>query len=278
LQVTSLAHILNDRSLWKSCNAFDSQLAVALRGRWFSQCRQRTVPKSAGALLPTASFAKGFVSAYFCDHVDGFRAWLRCDDQTQIDESLVRRLAIALVVHGFREPSHLTGLIPADIEDICDHPALAALLRRGVEKQEHALSGGGPSRVTALDKLTTSASAFSDTLNEDVVKFVEKRIQDQLEPMGIPADTLKPRVFIEKLAETKQLGSDVQGILADQAHLIEIESSRKSLGSVASGLRAWHAFSVQLKGYCEDTSLPPRCADDVVEFVALFKSNKTVRN
>ena len=288
LKVTGLGHILNDRSLWKHTDEYNSLFAHALRQRW--KTRLFGTQDMVGRLceLRAPLFAKGFRSTVFCDRVEAFRCWLLQVDCAPIAESLVRRLALSLVLHGFAEPVHLVGLIPSDLDEISDRPAMIGLLRRGIDKMEnasalymtsgHAQVRDGPRQASPASTLT-SANAFGDNLNENMVKFVEKNITDQLEEMNIEsADTLRPREFITKLAEAKRWGANVGTLLQERAMIIKIESSRKNLGSVASGLRAWHAFAVSLKGYPDEASLPPRCDEDVVEFISLFKSSKTAKN
>ena len=50
----------------------------------------------------------------------------------------MRRLAPCFVLHGFAEPMHLVGLIPSDLDEVADRPAMIALLRRGIEQMENA--------------------------------------------------------------------------------------------------------------------------------------------
>ena len=180
---------------------------------------------------------------------------------------------------------HLVGLLPSDLEDITEQPAAAALLRRGVALMEESQGVPGSSsastqEITTKPRLCTrSAKDFGDGLNEGAIKFVEDNVEAQFLDLDITKeDTSKPRRLIGKLAEAKRAGKDVSAILQDKAMLIKMESSRKNLPSVASGLRAWHAFAVALKGYKEEASLPPVDEDHVVEFVSLFKSSKTARN
>lgn len=56
-----------------------------------------------------------------------------------------------------------------------------------------------------------------------------------------------------------------QAALQDQ-----LQSQSRSLPSVASGLRLWHAYAVTVLNYVPEHSLPPQSSQDVVKFIALF--------
>eukprot|EP00930_Biecheleria_cincta_P003118 TRINITY_DN104055_c0_g1_i1.p1 TRINITY_DN104055_c0_g1~~TRINITY_DN104055_c0_g1_i1.p1 ORF type:complete len:613 (-),score=63.61 TRINITY_DN104055_c0_g1_i1:266-2104(-) len=261
LKVTGLGHLLNDRSLWKQSSEYDCLCAQQLRQKWRWQTPNRgNVDLS---ILPAASLAVGFRASTFRDRVETFKCWLSRN--------------------GFAEPSHLAGLTSFDVDELADRPAMVALLRRALAKLEAAdsdrllraqQSPSGSNHVTVA-----SAEDFSALLREELVNFSETRVQEELGAMGISCvESLGPRSIIQKLAVAKQQGEDVNNLLHDMGRLIKTESSRKRLLSIASGLRAWNAFEVSLKDYPEGASLPPRCDDDDVEFVSLFKSAKTASN
>ena len=48
--------------------------------------------------------------------------------------------------------------------------------------------------------------------------------------------------------------------------------------SVASGLRAWHAFATDLLDYHEDRTLPPRHDGHILRFLAIFRCGSTAVN
>ena len=54
--------------------------------------------------------------------------------------------------------------------------------------------------------------------------------------------------------------------------------SRKDKQSLASGLRAWHAFATMVLEYHAEDSIPPRCSLHVLMYLALFRNAGTASN
>ena len=246
LKVTGLGHILNDRSLWRYTAHADCMFAQALRQKWKSE----TSKTRHGDLsrLPLPSLAVGFRVSTFREKVEAFKRWLMCVDAAPIAESLTNRLAVSLALHGFGEPAHLVGLIPSDVDEIADRPAMVALLRRAINKMENAsaetmlrlslMSPSVSSSPLGSSIQVASAADFSWSLSEEVLAFHDKSVAEELGAIGIESpEALGPRSIIDKLAEAKRLGANVGGVLADKAKLIKVESSRKNLRSIANGVR-----------------------------------------
>ena len=80
----------------------------------------------------------------------------------------------------------------------------------------------------------------------------------------------KPMQVIKSLGAVASAGRDVDGLLQTRVEVLKAETARRSLPSVASGLRAWHEFAAQVLGYPEDGTLPPRKAEDVEKCVGIF--------
>ena len=84
--------------------------------------------------------------------------------------------------------------------------------------------------------------------------------------------------MVKSLASAKKQGHSVAGILDDLTAILKMESAKSSLPSIASGLKCWHAFATDVLGYPASATLPPRCPEDIIEFIAVFKSAGTARN
>ena len=67
-------------------------------------------------------------------------------------------------------------------------------------------------------------------------------------------------------------------LLEARVATLKLTTQRKSLPSVASGLRCWHAFATSVLSYRETDTLPPKCARHIVSFVAIFQNPGTARN
>ena len=87
-----------------------------------------------------------------------------------------------------------------------------------------------------------------------------------------------PRGAIAQLVAARSQGAPVHSLLLERASLIQFESVRGSLPSVASALRAWHCFATGVLGYPENATLPPRNEDDLIMFISVFRVAKTAAN
>ena len=70
----------------------------------------------------------------------------------------------------------------------------------------------------------------------------------------------------------------MDSLLDEIAWETRAETNRKSSASVASGLRAWHAFAVHVLDYKPEKTLPPACSAHVQRFIVFFRNAGTAAN
>lgn len=66
--------------------------------------------------------------------------------------------------------------------------------------------------------------------------------------------------------------------LENRAGILKLCSQQGSGPSVASGLKAWHTFAITFLNYMPAETLPPKSAQDVLKYIALFASAGTAKN
>ena len=87
---------------------------------------------------------------------------------------------------------------------------------------------------------------------------------------------LGPAKALATLAAMPQ--QQAQCVLQSASDRLKTSSQLRSLPSVASGLRLWRNFALQLLNYAADRSLLPRSAQDIVQFVSIFRNPGTAAN
>ena len=68
------------------------------------------------------------------------------------------------------------------------------------------------------------------------------------------------------------------GILLDHASMLRTQQVKKSLASVASGLKCWHHFASGVLSHPNTGTLPPRSCRDVCLYVGIFCNSGTAAN
>ena len=116
----------------------------------------------------------------------------------------------------------------------------------------------------------------ADGISRDVVQELEDHVKAELDSIGLTDfdTTAKPMTVIQRLSRAKSCGVNVQSIVQERAKLLELESVRASLPSVASALKAWHAFATGVLGVKSDSTLPPVSEGQVCTFASVFRSWK----
>jgi len=90
-------------------------------------------------------------------------------------------------------------------------------------------------------------------------------------------ETITPASLPVALNKAEAAGLDVRSHLQDRVKALSWHSRKGSLKAVASALRAWHGFATLVLGYGEEATLPPRSPQDVLLWLACFKSGKTAK-
>ena len=120
----------------------------------------------------------------------------------------------------------------------------------------------------------------ADGISRDVVQELEDHVKAELDGIGLTDfdTTAKPMAVIQRLSRAKSCGVNVQSIVQERTKLLELESVRASLPSVASALKAWHAFATGVLGVKSDSTLPPVSEGHVCTIASVFRSSKTAAN
>jgi len=109
-----------------------------------------------------------------------------------------------------------------------------------------------------------SADSLAGSLTLDAVEELEANAMAVLEDHGCTSFRTKgPRAALAELQVAVDRGLDVVGAVDVLAYVNKVDTNRKSLAQVRSGLIAWHLFAVFILCYNAAASLPPRRDVDV---------------
>jgi hypothetical protein len=286
LYMSGLGHILQDTTIWwKSGSLADVKFAQALRQKWQAQLRGKPLVHDKCTL--SCPSLKGFKADFFYADVLEMRIWLLSMDSPQVPFQMAGRIALVLALHGFKVPGHLRGLLPGDLLELFEEKSALAVLRRGMEKLENsnmegrlALNWSTPSGSNQTAVVKSSAEELASILAPAQYEQAEASIAALELGLGVSGSStsLKPFDAIEKLGLAKAAGKDVDLLLAAKAENFRDLSVQGSYASVASALRCWHRFATLFLGYPEASTLPPKEAEHVVKFLAIFRKAKTAEN
>ena len=207
--------------------------------------------------------------AEFKDKVQAMAQWLLDVDDSDTLAVWHQRAALQLVGRGFHYPAHLDGLSAATAVKFAQCDKGKALLKRAVDVATTQASRKR-ARIAQVWDLGRKRCQSAEALAEKCLINVENDVGNTL---GSECRGAGPRVAVARAA------SHVDAIQILQRKAEELkQSSRKDKQSLASGLRAWHAFAVSVLGYLADESLPPVCSQHVILYLALFRNAGTAAN
>ena len=282
LELSGLPHFLRDLSLWrKSPKSGDELLASAIRQKW-----QKALASSE-KLQPLHSQGfpmwRGFRALAFAEKVSLLTEELFKATKVPLSIQSLREVATVLLINGFETIRQLDGVSRFDVEQLFLLPAHRTAVSQAISV---AAADYVPCRVPMqsfeekLELATGSAAIFAEKIASSVIGILEKNNDTLAIEFGVTPETakVKPTTAIKELAQAKRAGSGVDQLLEDKVQLLLIESSRASLPSVCSALRAWHAFATEVLTYPANATLPPDCDDHVLMFLTIFRSPKTAAN
>ena len=168
------------------------------------------------------------------------------------------------------------------VDCITSTPILRSLLKRLRNSTWHypqeSFEPSSQPRISTVSP--TSAAMVADGISSDVVQELENHVKAELDGIGLPDfdTTSKPMAVIQRLSSARCCGVNVESIVQERTKLLKLESVRASLPSVASALKAWHAFATGVLGVRSDRTLPPVSEDNVCTFASVFRSPKTAAN
>jgi hypothetical protein len=196
------------------------------------------------------------------------------------------KLAVRLILHGFRGVDDLAGLQPTAVARISDVPREQTLLTRIVTEVNYLAAQARSERLRRRlgvpehsNRGPKSASDIADTLTPERLQSLEESNQQLQQNLGIQIQA-GPRAVTRAMAAAKQKGQarEVLEALAAREDEVRLQSQRKSLAQVASGLRAWHAFAVTILDYDELATIPPQSTDDMTKFLLCFSNGGSAAN
>ena len=290
LAATGLGHLVADEALWAPCREAIRDQIRQLASTWRQLMRKRRPENSrpnTDVLEPCTFFRRGEVVAHAAA-VKTMTAWLvALDDVAGVAAVVHEDVAVVLVLQGFSKPTLLNGLTEDEGAALVVTAAAKALVRRAVR----VANRGRPEEVPQQEKSTaqqdqpsssSSTPPPSTSAATEAVRLAATNVQENLkasaEQLGAWSVGARGTQSIRQLALAQASGADVRGELERRAEALRLVPAQHSLRSVGSGLKAWHAFAVDVCMYAPSASLPPRCSGDFQKFLAIFANPGTAAN
>ena len=299
LHTTGMGVALNTSWLWAGLTPTQDKKRRELAVQWQATMRQEKQDhKGAGAKnwLDPSLKKSLLISQEFKVRLEEMQQWLLtlADDKALIPHT--SRLAIKLLLQGFRSIDDLNGLMTEAVLKITDAPREQALLCKAIElvrevaqkkrsrqlRQELGLQDVGASGPRSAEHLaaglTPEALGQLETSNQEMEKSLGISVgwerHDGCLVKGGPRQTTAQLAAAVKSGQ----GMMVTAFLGQRELELKMETQRRSLPQVASALRCWHRFAVDLLSYGEEATLPPDNAADVVQYLSIFSNPGTAGN
>ena len=182
-----------------------------------------------------------------------------------------QQAALQLVGRGFACPAHLDGLRLEDTGKFAADQKVQTLLQSALPSASKVAQSSRKRLASQLQNDRPAALSASSVA--DAVKDSKEVLQTIVETSKLLARG--PRSTMMMCQGPAHLTLEA---LASRADELKLCSQQGSGPSVASGLRAWHAFAVSFLEYAPNETLPPRSPQDVLKYIALFASAGTAKN
>ncbi|CAK0804488.1 unnamed protein product [Prorocentrum cordatum] len=300
-----LGVLLNDSDFKRRLDVSSLTIVNVLLEGWRSQARSCRSGSLRGRVHQP--FA-GLAGSRFQQAVLDLESWfvqldgLGAAEVPVADRQKYRKTAILLSLLRVVSRQHLDGVDPEDIARSGRDPFERGLLRRAAMeasakgRQKRArIERATPVPTSCLPDSTVSsrssvcppfsatcasADAVVSRLSEQHVNAVEKEVQAFGGQIGLAAlGSSQPRAIITQLGAASVRSQGVTtDVLRARGQIMRAETNRRSLTSGASALRAWHVFAVSVLKYDSEDTLPPKCEDHVLLFLAIFQNAGTARN
>ena len=290
MQSTGAGVALGTAWVWESLDPARQKRRAALLATWKLKLRQEVqdLKASAGrALLPKKLRKSLLLQAGWSERLQEMESWFRClDEQGDAGRVHSARLAIRLLLAGFRSIDELAGLTEAAQGKVTNVPKELSMLSRAVSDMDTLKA---QSRATQLrQKLGVaqpegrgprSAWDLAATLSVEELRLLDVSTQELSKELGISLQQ-GPRSATHQLIAAKKAGrtSEVEQVLRDRELQLRLSQQRKSLPQVASGLKAWHLYATGILGYSEEATLPPYSSEHVCGWLTLFANPGTAAN
>ena len=288
LAPTGVGCLLGDSSLWARAGDTAIVLAKVTASRWKVNLRKQPPLIHSAAIGRSVPLA-GLTAKYFLQCVENLGQWLQSVDVPSVPEPICRRLASDLVLRGFEHWTHLDN---ANFQDIywkgASAPAMALLSRAIVKATETGCTAAMHTRMNEVvqakplvpSSAAPNAISVASFLTAEHLRCAEEELESaaqSLNATGIGSELL-PQQAIRCLSSSSFVPGKAGELLDARVALLQVEVKRKTLPSVISGLKAWQGFAVDILGYQDDLTLPPRSPLDACRFIAIFKNGGTASN
>ena len=209
------------------------------------------------------------------------------------NERFEREAATQVALRGFENFRQLQGLSKTDVDAwsncvgaqalICKAVMTASAGLRSLNTQtlsDTAVEVSSKPEVSAslqgigANALQVATSLADCSLPDCSAERAQSMKRAKLDGVGT---SLAPKMALRTLA-TAQQHKEIVPILDEMVWETKLEANGRSLKSAASGLRAWHSYAVNILGYCEKQSLPPKSSKDAQRFVMIFANAGTAAN
>ena len=282
LTQTGLGRLLFDSDLWKKMDDPSLSMLASVKSKWKASA-DHTCEASVGTTPMNCVLVQVKARSYL-ESVVALHEWLIAVDIEPVEHHIARRVAINCVNNGLTSWSHLDGLLVSDLVVSNTLPADSALISRAIAAASAAVRNNkarscvpGSSSDGAKTSAFSSAVEAASNFNPVAVIKAEQDWMIEAGKLGISGlgISLRPAQATEALAVAKLAGKDVYGLLDKRVEMMKIETNKKSLATVCSGLRSWHYFASEVLGYDPRKTLPPLHSQDAMRFVTIFKSAAT---
>ena len=280
LQYTGAGRVLNSSFVWSLLPGWRNQTRTELLHKW-KQVDRSQQPAEKVRRDPFS----GCKPPEFMNLVRNMDVALAyCQDAPAEKEDKRMAIAITLVSCGFTNPAMLEGAamsVPSMIA--VGDPVGMAMVMSLIEKVTEASTSRRTAKFRKLMEVQGEAKqnkqvdlrGFVTSLSAEALELADKKVETLL--FNSQVEVSRPRSTVAGVRAAAAKGEDPRKALLERAHQLRLETNRKSLKSVSSGLKCWQAFAESL-GYDPNNTVPPVDTDDVLAFVAVFRQAGTARN
>ena len=216
---------------------------------------------------------RGLKASAFLQKISGLEGQIAKVVSAEAAPRTIRLVAYQFVLRDLDTLAAIDGLLPEEVQEWFTAPgaraaaaqvAKSAALAGRAARARRAAAASPPSASQGLAALgggaSASAHAAAVQLGEFDFDVAGKALQSKAAEHGIAGlgQGLKPRKAVEAVAAAQNFGWNPQEVLRERVGLLKAEARQSSLPGTASALKAWHLFAVNVLGYEDASTLPPK--------------------
>ena len=294
LSASGIGHLVADRHIWALAGHVVQRRAAALQASWRVRFRHARAAGNPPCKKKAPKPLAGYGAKSFLAHIHAFEreaSKVACDS----DKALHRAVAVKAVLLGFCRFEDLAGTHESDVVDMIKSPAARCLFMKLVAKasssrEAHlarmtavAAAQASWSTSSSLSRPASSstscgpamasacAEGFACTVKQLDPDLLQDSIAEVFRRWHVPVEKNTPTSTVAALSSACGQGEPVAAVLLAKAAAYRLDFKRLSRAPVASALRLWHSFAVNVLAYGEASTLPPRSGSDVEAFVGGFQ-------